>query len=177
MATIIFSYVDHVLKMKRKDFLPWLQQHSQTLVEHAQQLAQQYGRPYEYRQGRFKKEAFIHELIRRDKLDVGLVAVLCVQETCRSVALRYGTGKPRLVFAKRPQRVLYYYWLDANFGLMYLRLQSWFPYTMQVYVNGHDWLARQMTQRGAGFTQHDNGFLALDDPAQAQQLADRFATS
>jgi len=58
---------------------------------------------------------------------------------------------------------------------MYLRLQSWFPYTMQVYVNGHDWLARQMTQWGIGFTQHDNAFVDLNDPARAQKLADNFA--
>jgi hypothetical protein len=161
--------------MKRKDFLPWLERHSQTLVEHAQAWAQRQGRPYEYRQGRFQKEKFIQNLIRQDKLDRGLVAVLCVQETCRTVKLRYGDGKPRLVFAKRPQRVLYYYWLDADFGLMHLRLQTWFPYPVQVYVNGHDWLARQMTKRGIGFTQHDNAFVGLDDPVRAQQLADRFA--
>jgi hypothetical protein len=169
------NYVDGVLRMKRKDFLPWLEQHSQTLVEHAQAWAQRFGRPYEYRQGRFQKEAFIQELIRRDKLDVGLVAVLCVQETCRSVKLRYGQGRPRLVFAQRPQRVLYYYWLDANFGLMYVRLQTWFPYTTQAYVNGHSWLAQQLRQWGIGFQQHDNAFVALDDPARAQQLADKFA--
>jgi len=69
-----------------------------------------------------------------------------------------------LIFTRRPQRVLYYYWLDANFGLMYLRLQTYFPYTMQVYVNGHDWLARQMTHWGLGFVQHDNAFVELDHP-------------
>jgi len=76
---------------------------------------------------------------------------------------------------RRPQRVLYYYWLDANFGLMYLRLQTYFPYTMQVYVNGHDWLARQMTHWGLGFVQHDNACVDLDHPQRAQELADRFA--
>jgi hypothetical protein len=168
-------FVDSQLRMRRKDFLPWLEQHSQTLVEHAQGLAQQYGRPYEYRQGKVNKEKLIKETIYRDRLDIGLVAVLCVQETCRTVKLRYGKQKPRLAFTRRPQRVLYYYWLDANFGLIYLRLQTWFPYTMQVYVNGHDWLARQMTQWGLGFVQHDNAFVQLDEPTRAQQLADRFA--
>jgi hypothetical protein len=80
-----------------------------------------------------------------------------------------------LIFTRRPQRVLYYYWLDANFGLMYLRLQTWFPYTMQVYVNGHDWLARQMTHWGLGFGQHDNAFVELENPQRAQELANRFA--
>jgi len=169
------AYVDRVLKMRRVDFLPWLERHSQTLVEHAQKLAEQRGRPYEYRQGRFKKETWIQELIRKDGLSEGLVAVLCVQETFRTVKLIYGENRPRLVFRRRPQRVLYYYWLDAHFGLVYVRLQTWFPYTTQVYVNGHDWLARQMTKAGLGFVQYDNAFTALDDPRRAQKLADRFA--
>lgn len=169
------AWVDHGLNMKRKDFLPGLQQHSQTLVEQAQRCAQQAGRPYEYRQGRFKKEAFIQSLIRRDGLTEGLVAVLCTQETCRTVKLAYGKRRPRLIFARRPQRVLYYYHLDPEFGLMYVRLETWFPYTIQVYVNGHDWLARQMLQQRLGFVQQDNAFTQLDDPQRAQQLADRFA--
>jgi len=168
--------IDRVLKMRRKDFLPWLEQHSHSLVEHARRLAQQHGRPYEYRQGRFKKEPFIQALIRQQGLRDGLVAVLCVQETCRTVKLRYGKNRPRVVFARRPQRVLYFYWLDADFGLMHVRLQSWFPYTIQVYVNGHDWLARQMRKAGLGFVQCDNAFTVLDAPERAQTLADRFAT-
>jgi len=152
-----------------------VEQHSQTLVEHAQKLAKQQGRPYEYRQGRFKKEVFIQNLIRLEALCEGLVAVLCVQETCRTVKLILGQNRPRLIFSRRPQRVLYFYSLDAEFGLMYVRLQTWFPYTIQVYVNGHDWLARQMRIAGLGFVQHDNAFLDLENPAEAQKLADRFA--
>ena len=168
------GYVDNVLKMRRKDFLPWLERHSERLVQHARQLARQQGRPYEYRQGRFSKEKFVQNLIREDRLTEGLVVVLCVQETCRTVKLKYGKKRPRLVFARRPQRVLYFYWLDAEFGLMYVRLQTWFPYTIQVYTNGHEWLARQMTKAGLGFVQHDNAFTALDDMHRAQKLADRF---
>jgi hypothetical protein len=169
------AWVDYGLRMRRKDFLPFLEQHSQTLVERAQTLAQQAGRPYEYHPGKFRKEAFIQELIRRDQLTDGLVAVLCVQEICRTVKLKQGRSLPRLVFARRPQRVLYYYSLDPEFGLMYVRLETWFPYTIQVYVNGHDWLARQMLKRRLGFTQRDNAFTALEDPQAAQRLADGFA--
>jgi hypothetical protein len=169
------GYVDHVLKMPRKDFLPWLEKHSEALVQRAKELAQRAGRPYEYRQGRFKKERFIEEMIRKDRLSEGLVAVLCVQETCRTVKLKWAKQRPQLIFARRPQRVLYYYRLDAEFGLMHVRLQTWFPYTIQVYVNGHNWLERQMKKAGLGFVQHDNAFTALDDPQRAQKLADRFA--
>ena len=168
------SWVDYGLKMRRKDFLPWLEQHSQTLVDHARAFADEQGRPYEYRQGKFNKEKFIQKLICEEQLTEGLVAVLCTQETCRSVKLKFGKDRPNLVFARRPQRVLYYYSLDPEFGLMYIRLETWFPYTIQVYVNGHHWLAHQMLKRRLGFVQRDNAFTALDDPQRAQMLADRF---
>lgn len=58
---------------------------------------------------------------------------------------------------------------------MYVRVQSWFPFTIQVYVNGHNWLARQMQQRRFGFVHQHNAFTQLDDPAAAQGLADRVA--
>jgi len=169
------AWVDHGLKIKRKEFLPMLEDHSQALVDHARAAADQAGRPYEYRQGKFNKERSIQAMIRADRLTDGLVAVLCVQETCRTVALKYGKGRPQLYFKRRPQRVLYYYHLDRQFGLMHVRIETWFPYTIQVYVNGHDWLARQMLNKRLGFVQQDNAFTQLDDPDKAQQLADRFA--
>jgi len=168
------SFVDHVLRMRRKDFIPMLEQLSHRLVDHAKALAEAAGRPYEYRQGKFRKESFIQNLIRQDGVRDGLVAVLCCQETCRTVKLRHGRSRPELIFAYRPQRVLYFYRIDPNFGLMYVRVQTWFPYTVQVYINGHDWLAQQMTRQRLGFCQRDNAFVQLDSPKRAQRLADQF---
>ncbi|MBL8795684.1 MAG: hypothetical protein JNM56_17395 [Planctomycetia bacterium] len=54
-------------------------------------------------------------------------------------------------------------------------MQTWLPFIVQVYVNGHEWLAQQMVQRQLGFVQRHNAFTQLDDPTQAQRLADRFA--
>lgn len=169
------SWVDYTLRIRRTEFIKQLGLKSQELVDHAMALAEQAGRPYEYRQGWFRKERFIQDIARRDNVTEGLIAVLCVQETCRTVKLAYGEERPHLKFARRPQRVLYYYFFDRNFGLMHVRLETWFPYTVQVYVNGHDWLARQMAKRGLNFTQHDNCFTQLEEPQKAQQLADRFA--
>lgn len=168
-------FVDTVLGIRRKDFIPLLQKHSELLVRHAKECAERHGRPYRYLQGKHRKDRIIDQMIRRSALTEGLVAVLCCQETCRTVKLRHGDRRPELVFAYRPQRVLYYYQIDADFGLMYVRLQTWFPYTIQVYVNGHHWLARQMIKRRLGFSQRDNAFTQLDDARQAQRLADRFA--
>jgi hypothetical protein len=167
-------FVDHTLGIKRKDFLAFAEEKSELLVTHAKEVAARNDAPYLYLQGRQRKEDLVQQQIRARRLSEGLVCVLCCQETCRTVKLRYGDSRPRLVFTCRPQRVLYFYFLDPQFGLCHVRIQTWFPFTIQVYVNGHDWLARQLHDAGIGFVQHDNAFTQLDDPAKAQAHADRF---
>ncbi len=169
------GWVDGCLKMRRKDFLPFVEKQSQALVDHAREQAQNAGVPYLRLEGRSKKEKLVQQILRERPREQGLVTVLQAMETCRTVKLVHGDGRPRLVFARRPQRVLYYYFLDPEFGLLYVRLQTWFPFVVQVYVNGHEWLARQLVRRRLGFVQQDNAFTQLDQPTQAQRLADRFA--
>ncbi len=167
------QFVDR-LNIRRKDFLPQLEPLAEQLVEHAKATAAAAGSPYHYLQGRHSKEQLIDKIIRQQKPTGGLIAVLCCQENCRTVKLRYGEGRPRLAFASRPQRVLYYYFFDPDFGRIHVRIQTWFPFTVQIYVNGHDWLAQQLTKRQIGFVQRDNCFVQIDNPAAAQREADRF---
>ena len=168
--------VDGVLKVRRSDFLKTVApQYSDRLVAHAQAWAKKAGRIYMYRTGQFRKDQWAQNLIRNQGIFEGLVGILCTQETCPSFALVPGPKRPQLVSRPRQQRVLYYYFLDPQFGLIHVRLQTWLPFTIQVYVNGHEWLAQQMVGRKLGFVQQHNAFTQLDDPAQAQHLADRFA--
>src|SRR5512135_3622338 len=169
-------FVDCVLKVRRTDFMKTrAPQYSDRLVEHAQGWARNAGRTYEYRTGQFRKDEWAQNLIRDQGISEGLVGILCTQETCPSFTLVPGPKRPQFVSRSRQQRVLYYYFLDPQFGLIHVRLQTWLPFTVQVYVNGHEWLAQQMVQKKLGFVQQHNAFTQLDDPAQAQRLADRFA--
>jgi hypothetical protein len=70
---------------------------------------------------------------------------------------------------------LYYYFLDKDLGLIHVRLQTWAPFTCQVYVNGHEYVARKMAQRKIAFEPVDNAFVQLSDPAEAPRIANRFA--
>jgi hypothetical protein len=57
---------------------------------------------------------------------------------------------------------------------MHWRLQTWFPFQIQIYLNGREWLARQLDKRGAGYDRYENTFLHIDDLALAQRLCRRF---
>jgi hypothetical protein len=169
-------FVDYVLKMRRSDFFKKTgPQWSQRLVEHAKGFTRKYHRPFTRYQGKIDKDAWAKEQQRLQPVKEGLIGILCVMECCGTFKLAYGEGRPRIVSAQVPQRVLYYYFLDRDLGLMHVRLQTWAPFTCQIYVNGHDYVARQLMHRGLVFEQTDNAFTQLADPGQAQRLANRFA--
>ncbi len=168
-------FVDCVLKVRRSVFMKAVApQYSELLVAHAQEWARRAGRIYLYRTGQFRKDEWAKNLIRNQGISEGLVGILFTQETCPSFALVPGPKRPQFVSRPRQQRVLYYYFLDPQFGLIHVRLQTWLPFTVQVYVNGHEWLAQQMIEKKLGFVQQHNTFTQLDDPKEAQRIANRF---
>ncbi|MBV8676167.1 MAG: hypothetical protein JO355_03245, partial [Planctomycetaceae bacterium] len=170
------DFVDRVLKVRRSDLLKTLApQDADRLVQQAQDWAQTAGRASESRTGQFRKDQWAQDLIRDQGLSEGLVGILCTQETCPSFALVPGPQRPQFVSRNRQQRVLYDPFLDPQFGLIHVRVQTWLPFPVQVSVNGHEGLAQQMVQKELGFVPQHNAFTQLDDPAQAQRLADRFA--
>lgn len=69
----------------------------------------------------------------------------------------------------------YFYYLDAELGFIHIRLQSWFPFQIQVYVNGRECLARYLDQRGIAYERYDNCFTQIDDLAAAQDFCEQFA--
>lgn len=63
--------------------------------------------------------------------------------------------------------------MEPDFGLIHVKIQTWFPMTMQVYVNGQEWLARKLTANGIQFAMLDNVFVEVEDLARAQAFASR----
>jgi hypothetical protein len=69
----------------------------------------------------------------------------------------------------------YFYCVDADFGPFFLKFSTYFPYTAKLCINGNEWAKRQAAKAGIGFTPLDNGFAAIDDPAdvaRVQQICD-----
>jgi hypothetical protein len=105
----------------------------------------------------------------------GLIAVLGCLEPCQNLRVRKNRATKKLEMCIEPGKCLHYYhyYLDPFFGLRYTRLQSWFPYTMHMGLNGRDWLAQQMIKAGIAFIKKDNCFTWIKDFEAAQQLMDQ----
>ena len=166
-----------------KDFGGFVQQTSAALKAHVQQLAQAAGRPYEYltsastKASGQSKEDRARLIAERDQVTEGLIGVFAVLEPCQSFVVQGDQASGKLVVRRKPRKCLhfYLYFLDAEFGFMHVRLQSWFPFDLQVYLNGREWVARRLLEKGLTGERYDNTFLHLQDATAVQTLCDEFA--
>jgi hypothetical protein len=81
-----------------------------------------------------------------------------------------GVAYPWIVAATAVVNQFYIYAIDEDFGPFFLKFSSYFPYTGRLCVNGHEYAKRQAAKAGIAFTALDNGFAALDDPADVSAL-------
>jgi hypothetical protein len=154
-----------------KEAAPWF---AEKLKEHAQRLAADAGRPYRHLKCHEKMEENARTMAADDGIAAGLVCVYSTLETCRTFRVRYGDAGPKAGPDLRVCLVLYFFYMDREFGLLHVKIQSWFPFTVQVYLNGHEWLARKLAQQGIAFEKVDNAFIGLADAERASQVARGF---
>jgi hypothetical protein len=149
-----------------KQAAPWF---AEKIKAHAHALADRAKRPHEHLPSHKESmEDKARALAEKDGITEGLVCVYSMLETCRTFRIRYGKGRAELAKDLRVCSVFYFYYMDRTFGLMHMKIQSWFPFTVQVYVNGHEWLARQLSRQGVAFEKVDNAFLKLANAKKAQ---------
>ena len=104
----------------------------------------------------------------------GVAVILKSREPARMAICR-GRDSYSLDFAWRHVCLYYFYLQQPSCGRMFLKLCPYFPFNGQVYVNGHEWLARRLQQEGIAFVKKDNAFVDCADPRRLQELADQFS--
>jgi len=98
----------------------------------------------------------------------GLVCVLSCVEPCWSFEIHRNRETKHLELEPRARKCLflYHYWLHPVFGFMHARIQTWFPFPVQVCLNGREWLARQFGRAGLEYARQDNCFPWIADWAK-----------
>lgn len=164
------SWNDVLLK-EFKTFAPHI---SERVKEHVRGLVEKAGAPFRHLPSKIRMEDEARRLAKERGIREGIVCGYSKLETCSTFRLQFAQGRPRLKKDYRRCTVVYVFMMHALLGLIHVKLETWFPLTMQVYVNGHEFLARQLDRKGIGYVQADNAFVQLDNPSSAQALADRF---
>ena len=123
-----------------------------------------------------RKEDLARSIADRDDVDEGVICVISAVESCRSFQVRRNHQTQRIDVTRRERKCLhhYLYLMDPEFGFMHVRIQGWIPYGIQVYVNGREWLCRQLDRAGIGYVRYDNSLLRVDNLAAAARLCEKF---
>lgn len=164
-----------------KEFKDYAARTTELLKEASLARALQLGRPViPVQSSRTSKEAIAVDVARRDKVEQGLICVLKCQEPSLSFKVSGNHETKRLELRSRivPCQVLYHYYFDPTFGFMNARIQTYFPFTIYVCMNGREWLAREMDRAGIRYDRRDNCFASIEDGKRAQELMnDQLKTS
>jgi hypothetical protein len=159
------------------DFKKYVLATSERVKEACLREAVEGERPVRYIQAAsVDKEAFARRLLDEHPVDRGLICAFTVVEPCTSFEYHLSSDRRERGLRLRPRKCLhvYKYYRHPVFGFLNARIQTWFPFKVQICLNGREWLATEFERKGrTDFRRNDNCFTWLGDPALAQRWMDR----
>jgi len=157
------------------DYTAFAQPLRDLVRENAAAVAQAHGLEIEFvtKSTQMRKEERIRQIVDQRGDHPGLVHILSAMEVCTAYRPWHNkqTGHTYVKPTQGKCLHYYFYFIDEEFGLCYLRVPTWCPFRLQFYCNGHNWLATQLRRDEIDFVLHDNAFLQIDDFERANQLA------
>lgn len=166
-------------KVRLFDFPRFAMPFRDAIKSNAERLAQEHGMKVQFiRNNDVRKESVVAKILEERGDRPGLVAILSAMEVCPTFEARYDkeTGRTSL----RPDRAkclhYYFYFVDEDLGLCFMRIPTWCPFGAQAYFNGHNLLAAKLRKAGVEYRMLDNAFTHIADWEAAQRLADESDT-
>jgi len=159
------------------DYATFAEPLRERIRENAEELARANGVKIEFiRKKDFRKENRVQEILKERGEQPGLVHIFGAMEACSSYRPWHDktTGKTYLKPDSGKCMTYYFYFLDEQLGLCYLRVPTWCPFRLQFYFNGHAWLANKLQECGIAYKMLDNAFVHIADYATANQFANEF---
>ena len=159
--------------IKFREFMDHGKAMTATLLDASYAAARRMERPCVYLESsRENKEERALSILRDSPVAKGLVCILSCVEPCRTYEIGRNAEKqsPELKSKLGKCLHLYHYYLHPHFGWMNARIQTWFPFSVQICLNGREWLARRMDKAGLKYERYDNCFPWIEDFPRAQCL-------
>lgn len=159
-----------------RDFGAYANSVTDTLKSQVKELTEKANRKYIYLNSpKISKEDTALKQLKDNPTESGLICTLATVELCSTLQAipNKETQKLELRNVDRKCIYFYFYFLDPEFGFMHVKLQSWFPFMVQVYINGREYLAKALDKEGIKYQRYDNSFTYIEDTTRAQELADK----
>ena len=156
-----------------KDFGTHAEQTTQKLKQAALKRVDALGRPTRHlASSRTNKEEVARQIAAEDGITSGLICALTCVEPCSTFRTEYNPQSNHLELRRKPRQCLfiYQYGIHPEFGFYNARIQTWFPFPIQICLNGREWASRQMEREGLKYRKVGNCFTWVEDYQRAQEL-------
>ncbi len=159
-----------------KEYKPWMLKQTEKLVSDAERYAEEECGSCitPIKSSRIRKEEMARQHQHENQIQSGLIGIWSAIESCHSYKARYcaESGFPQLRGEWTKCKHLYFYYDHKEYGFMNIRLQTWFPYHIQIALNGREWLRRGLEREQCEFVAKGNKFLHIADYEKAQHILD-----
>ena len=142
--------------------------------------AEQHGVPILTAPKGARKEEFVAPYYRAFQGEKGVVVILKSMEqssTFISYEPRHAppSGDDYRIIRRATKRFLHYYFyiLDPVMGPMSLCVASYLPFTVNCFMNGHSYVAQELSRVGVRFRMDDNAIISCANPDRLNVIADR----
>ena len=161
-----------ILSQRTADYQNWVEA-----------FARNHSIPIEWAEKGVRKEDYVLPWLRRmtKRNAYGVYFIFKSMEQGPSFRVsvpKYPTKDPHhRILARQRSRFThdYFYIRDEVLGPMVMRVATFFPFQTTYYLNGHNFIERELNRAQVGFRKNDNAFLAIDDVAALQAAADRLS--
>lgn len=158
------------------DYPKFAEPFRENLRSNAEQIAKRENIEIEFvAKTHIRKEDLVKKVLDQRGNHPGLVHILSAMESCPSYRPWHdkSSGKTYLKGTQGKCLHYYFYFFDPVLGFGYIRVPTWCPFTLQIYINGHHILANELDKAGISYTMIDNAFDYIEDFEKAQQICDQ----
>ena len=158
------------------DYPKYAEPFKEAIRANAERIAKEHGIEIEFiHKAGVRKESIISQKIEKRGNHPGIVHIISAMES-------YSTYKPwhdkimgKTFLKPDTRKCLHYYFysIDEQVGLGYVRVPTCAPFRMQVYINEHNLLASELKQVEIKYSMIDNAFDSLEDAGKAQEISDK----
>jgi len=150
---------------------------TEQIKKNAERIAEENGLEIEYirKTQAFRKEDRIEAIVKERGEQEGLVHIFSALELNKTYTPWHNKANGTTYFKKDKTKCLtyYFYFIDREFGLCFIRVPTIAPFKVDFYFNGHNWLETKLKKRGIPYQKVDNAFTYIEDYEEAQKLSDR----
>ena len=154
-----------------KDFPKWAQSLTKRIRTSCEEKAKALGLETRYlASSSDDKEKLARQIAEQKGIEQGPICLFSVVEPCIAPTVKGNKSLKKLVLEMRQRKCvwLYYYFNHPTYGFGHVRLQTWLPFNVFIWLNGRHWLERQLQAQGIAYVKDGNCFPWIEDIDRAQ---------